>query len=394
MKFRGEYDLYARKTVKGKKIYYYRLHDEFGNRKSGKSTGQASRSAAHSWMREQLNKELIITGRDLTFGRYAENWWQWDSCSYIEKELSKGRRLSRDYADTNRSYLDNNILPYFKKMHLTSMSPGKIESWMLLLVKDRKPTLSTTTVNHCLTTLNIMLREAVWNGYLSINPAENIRRLGTSHKKKSILKDKEVRALFNPVKIKYIWGDNIFHYTLNLLAASTGMRMGEIQSIRFMDIGKDYIQVRHSWSRKYGLKEPKFGSVREIGIPSGVVENLEKVIILHSNMDEERFLFSVPGTDVPIGNKQISNALYRAMDMIGISEDKRIERNITFHSWRYFLNTKMRLARIPDSKIRLVTGHKSGEMTNHYTKYRAEDFRDVAEVQNTFMEELNIKNPA
>lgn len=208
MNYRREYTLYPRKTVKGKKVYYYRTYDEDGRRTSGRSTGQTSKTAAERWVREQIKKGSIAPGKDITFGKYAENWWIWGKCSYIRKELSKGRRLSHDYADTNRSYLRNNILPYFCDMRLTSITPRKVEAWMMFLVNDRKPLLSTTTANHCLTTLNIMLKEAVWNGYLHTNPAEKVRRLGTKHKEKTTLTHEEVKKLFDVNSIQSIWGNN------------------------------------------------------------------------------------------------------------------------------------------------------------------------------------------
>ena len=151
MNYRQDYTLYPRKTVKGKKVYYYRTYDEDGKRTSGRSTGQTSKAAARRWVRDQIEKRSIVPGKDITFGKYAENWWVWGQCYYISKEILKGRRLSHDYADTNRSYLRNNILPYFSDMRLTSITSKKIEAWMLSLINDRNPPLSTTTVNHCLT---------------------------------------------------------------------------------------------------------------------------------------------------------------------------------------------------------------------------------------------------
>lgn len=260
---------------------------------------------------------------------------------------------------------------------------------MLFLVNERKPPLSTTTVNHCLTTLNIMLNEAVWNDYLQTNPAESVRRLGTHHKEKTTLTYMEVKRLFNIQTVDRVWGGNIFNYTLNLLAAFTGMRMGEIQALQIGNIKKDHIRVEHSWSRKYGLKEPKYGSVREVPIPDYIYMNLEKVFSFHQSLDPEIILFSITEDNKPVGNSQITGAFYCALENIGITSTERKERNITFHSWRYFFNSLLSSNNIPDSKLRKLTGHKSEEMTNHYTKFNIENFRDVALVQDDFFKETN-----
>ena len=40
--------------------------------------------------------------------------------------------------------------------------------------------------------------------------------------------------------------------------------MGEIQALRWDDLKDEYIEVNHSWDRKYGLKQPKAKSNRSV----------------------------------------------------------------------------------------------------------------------------------
>jgi integrase len=87
-----------------------------------------------------------------------------------------------------------------------------------------------------------------------------IERAADNPKHKGILTIDEVRRLFSipwksdaaychPVK------DEFKGYVGNLLASSTGLRMGEIQALVLSDIHLEdgYIYVRRSWDRKYGL---------------------------------------------------------------------------------------------------------------------------------------------
>ena len=55
--------------------------------------------------------------------------------------------------------------------------------------------------------------------------------------------------------------------------------------------------------------------------------------------------------------------------------------NVGFHSWRHKLNTLLRAAGVPDAKIRLLTGHRSKEMTDWYTQFLETDMVDVTEAQ-------------
>jgi integrase len=79
----------------------------------------------------------------------------------------------------------------------------------------------------------------------------------------------------------------------------------------------------------------------------------------------------------------ILKALYGAFKKIGISLEERKERNITFHSWRHFYNSLMR-GKIHDSKLRRLTGHKTLEMTEHYTHFNIDAYRDVLRIQNEY----------
>ena len=101
-----------------------------------------------------------------------------------------------------------------------------------------------------------MMNEAERLDYLKNNPMNNIKLLQKNCRVKSILTYEEVKMIFNPDKISQIWKNDII-FTANLLAASTGLRMGEIQALQPENIFIDYIHVCHSYDRKYGLKETK-----------------------------------------------------------------------------------------------------------------------------------------
>ena len=91
----------------------------------------------------------------------------------------EGNRLAgrSTSADLMRAYLKNHILPYFKNIKLQKINTRLIEKWLLNLSEKHGITgniLSHATVNHCLTCLKIMLKEAVRLEYLYKNPAVSI----------------------------------------------------------------------------------------------------------------------------------------------------------------------------------------------------------------------------
>ena len=381
------FNLYKRSTKKpGKFIYYCQFYDESGNRMTAVSTGQTSKAAAETWAIEQIKRGIITSDKNITFAQYAQSWWVWDECSYVKSRIARGATITRSYVDSMRGYLQNHILPYFGDTKLQKISSNMIEKWLMDLREKpgkRGIILSPTTVNRCLTCFKIMLKEAVRLEYLHKSPAVGIKQLRERPERRSILTIDEARALIQDDNISQVWDGDLRHFTLNLLAASTGMRMGEIQALLIQNVHDEYISIFYSWDRRYGLKEPKWGSEREIPIPLRTAAHLSELIAISPYQEPDDFVFFGSDGKTPIGDKSISRALYKALERIGISQEMRKERYITFHSWRHFYNSLMR-GKIHDAKLRRLTGHKTLEMTERYTHFELEDFQDVMKVQEEY----------
>jgi integrase len=381
------YNLYKRPTKRpGKNIYYVQFYDESGKRMTAVSSGQTSKAAAETWAIEQLKRGLITPDKDITFAQFARDFWVWDRCAYVKSRHARGADISRRYVESMRGYLQNHILPYFSDRKLQKISASMIEKWIMDLRdksgKDGGP-LSPTTVNRCFTCFKIMLKEAVRLEYLHKSPALGITQLREKPEKRSILTIEEVRELFQDDEIDRVWNGDLRHYTLNLLAATTGMRLGEVQALQVQHVHEEYITVLFSWDKKYGLREPKWGSQREIPIPSRSSTKLAELIALSPFQEPNDFVFFGKDRKTPMRDKTISGALYNALQTIRISEDERRERYITFHSWRHFYNSLMR-GKIHDAKLRRLTGHKTLEMTERYTHFNLEDFKDVVRIQEEY----------
>ena len=176
------------------------------------------------------------------------------------------------------------------------------------------------------------------------------------------------------------WNNSIA-YAGNLLSAISGMRQGEILALEYADLHNDYIHVKSSWDRNYGLKDTKTHEERFIPIPEYIFTILSQL----NNTGHEGFVFSIDGGKAPVSGYMLTKELYHALDKIKINAADRKKRNITFHSWRYFFNTLLRSKGIPDSKTQKLTGHKTIEMTDRYTKFSINDFSDVAAIQEVLL---------
>jgi integrase len=320
----------------------------------------------------------------LTFAKYAEPWWRWGQCPYIARRLARGHTLGRSYADAMRCYLDRHLLPHFGKKALSAITPAIIETWIMAMREKRThrgAVLSPTTINTALTCMRIMMREAVRAGHIHTNPAGEIEPLGEKPKARGILTGTEVNRLFDETRIAEVWAGDVRHYSANLLAASTGMRLGEVQALQVQNVHVDRIEVCHAWERGYGLKEPKRGSVRTVPIMATVGKWMRTVLDGSPYQEADDLVYWGKDRHTPMQHAELAHALYAAMNRIGITPEQRRERNVSFHGWRHWFNTTMRARGVPDVKIRAVTGHKTAEMTERYSHLAIEDLGEVRRAQ-------------
>jgi integrase len=267
-------------------------------------------------------------------------------------------------------------------MKVSMINRDKIEKWFLGLAKKKKAmgtNLSATTANHCLKTLKLMLREAVERGLIQRNPAQSVSKAKEKSPERKLLTLEEFDLLFYGDALESKWNGDQTLYTLNLLAATTGMRMGEIQGLQLKDYQGDHLTVQHSWDRKYGLKETKTNRPRYAFLLKETKKALNEYLAKNDLKEPDSLIFFGSESHTPIYYKRISKAFSNALDGIGVNAEEAKTRRLTFHSWRHFYNTNMRW-KVPDAMLRLLTGHQTESMSDHYTQISTELFENVPPV--------------
>ncbi|MBF9018616.1 MULTISPECIES: site-specific integrase [unclassified Oceanispirochaeta] len=375
MRYREPFTVFPRKMRSGRIIWYYQTYDDNGKRTTAFSTGQITKSAARATCRKLLKEDKLLPSRGgrITFGEYSKDWWDWDKCQFLKYKRTR-RSISRSYADIGMIILRNQILPYFATMRLDEITAHDVEKWLQSMLGKG---LSRTTCNHYKTFLSIMLSDAIRREILKEDVSKKIAPLKSSTKARGILSSDMVEKLFKEENRQKYWS-NIKCYYANLMAACTGMRMGEVLGLQFSDINKETVSVTKQYMRKHGLSPTKTKESREIPIPEPLKNALEK--LAHESDDD--FVFSSPKrSNEPLEASTIWRSLRSALIKAGMEEDQIKEKNITFHSWRHYFNTIMRSNNIADSKLQKMTGHKSMEMTDHYTHYQIDDLKDIGKIQ-------------
>jgi len=371
MRLKEDFTIFPRTLNSGKIVWYYQTYDRDGKRTTARSTGQKTKTAARAYCQQLMKSGNLVATNVSSFKEYTANWFVYDKCPYIRSKLSRGKSYSKNNANIQRGNLKKYLIPVFGNLKLDKITPDKIEKWLFSFLDKG---LSNKTANNNLNTLSVILTEAERLGILKDNPIKKVAPLTNESKLKGILTLDEIKNLFSD----YSNWDNIHILTANLLAATTGLRLGEIQALQFENVHDRYIHVCHSYERGgYGLKGTKTGKTRDVPIPSKVSD----LIIQLNEYSSDGFIFSYDAGKKPIYYKTITSGLYTAMGNIGISDAERRERNITFHSWRHFFNTTLRSQGVMDSKVQTITGHATQSMTEHYTHFQIEDFQEVLKIQ-------------
>lgn len=386
------YRVIKRKTRKGKTVFYVRFVDqESGEILKECSSRQTSRGAATRWAERELDKIQNQFEDAQTLASVADGFWDWDA-TYARGRRARGKTLSRGTLDTAESNTRNHILPRWGHLRVTEITTAEIDTWILGLQEEKN--LSSATVNKILQNFRTLLDGAVGHGMIRFNPAKAVEPLSERHKERGVLTDEEIRGLL-------VWpGPFNDHrlYTINLLAFSTGMRMGEARGLLVDDVKDDHILIQHSWEQGYGIKPPKYGRSRAVPIPVVAQEALREVMDFFT---PETLVFYGRDKSTPLSKSYIVDGLRDAIVTMTVKADPATDgmndeelakyrkkvlaeikaRDIGFHSWRHKLNTLLRAAGVPDAKIRLLTGHRSPEMTDWYTRFLKTDMADVTEAQ-------------
>ncbi len=377
MRYREPFTVYPRRLPSGRIVYYYQTYDDQDRRTAPRSTGKTSKGAARRFCYDLMRTDSLIPlkGQEQFFADYAKGWWEWDTCEYLAYRRTR-RQISRRSAYTARGNLKNHILPFFARKRLKEITRYSIERWIVTL-QDKG--LKNATINVCLSNLSVMLGFAVQKDLLKDNPAKKVTQLKNTSRRRDILSSKEVQELFNENSIEDLWGQRMY-YVANLLAACTGMRIGEIVGVRGSSLKEGYILVDKQYRPPYGLINTKTNDIRIIPLPDVLMDELQ--LLRESAKVGDGYLFSITSGEKPVMGQTINEKLRRAMVKIGISEEQQEERYIPFHSWRHYFNTILRSNNISDGKVQSLTGHKNKVMTEHYTHFKPEDYADVRAVQN------------
>jgi integrase len=304
-----------------------------------------------------LREFLVDLGRtpdgpedEITIGDAARAW-----LAYVEHERARAPSTVRDYRDT----VNGSILEHFgKDKPLTSIERDDIDEFRLALLER----VSRRTAQKTLVLLYGMLKYAKRRRWIIDNPAEDAERV--------TVKRRTEFAVLSPLEVHDVarCAASDEQGAVITVAAFTGLRQGELRSLRFRDVDfvNRLVHVRRSVSA--GEEDtPKSGKARSVPLVDQAGKALAGLSQRPHFTEPDDFVFAtVRGTMQD--EKTMRDGLYAAMKKGRISRDRGTGKPFVFHDLRHTFGT-LAVQAFPLSDVKAYMGHADIQTTMLYVHH-------------------------
>jgi integrase len=166
------------------------------------------------------------------------------------------------------------------------------------------------------------------------------------------------------------------------VAATTGLRLGEIRALCAEDIDELILHVRHAWTEKDGLKTTKTGESRRVPLLPSIKTELLSLLAESPHGPEGYIFWDVEDASRPCSYSALAYNLRKMLVRLRVgansTEDERRKveeywdmRAVTFHSWRHYYSARM-ADKLEARTIMLATGHRTQAVFDAYAEHALE----------------------
>lgn len=264
----GHIQTYARDHHR---VFIERDADATGKRQRDTYTIRGSKRDAQRFLTEKLaegDAGLYVAPNNLTVEVWLRQWLDGPA------KMRVTPKTLQEY----RAWAEGRIIPALGRVRLDQLTPAHIQAaWAALLTAPRRDGkqgdgLSPKTIRNCHGLLRTSLETAIRHGLLARNPCDLVDLPRAQKPRIRVLDADQITTLLNAAR-----GTPL--YLPVLLAATTGMRRGEVLALRWSDVDMDSgtLTVARSLEQtKAGQreKETKTGKVRKVTMPALLIEGL------------------------------------------------------------------------------------------------------------------------
>lgn len=343
---------------RGKYLYFSYL-DEDGRRRQ-RSTGCTTKKAA----REEIERFFAQPGSATIFGDFAADFFIPGKCGWLAAREQSDQPLRSGQVKNKRNHLTKYLIPKWGKWPLDAITARKLRDWLLSL------DVTNQTRKHILYTMRAVLSEAVADELVVRNVAKDVGGFSTRNaKRRDALTESELHKLFpfSPYDIERhiryeqatshgvmlrIW-ERPKYYIIGYIMAHTGLRTGEAVTLRWRDIIDD------NWIY---LLQSKTGAPKVTYLTRQTRELIQLWRGQCIWLDPDDYVFFGRARRNHVSNSTMSKLATAAIRRSGIEKAGRV---LSGHSLRHSYNTRLR-RQIPDSALRIMTGHATESMSRYY----------------------------
>jgi len=229
--------------------------------------------------------------------------------------------------------INSHIVPRWGKQHLAAILGVDVENWLKKLKRlDGKPA-SPAMKAKIRNVMSALFAHAIRNGWASYNPITSVRTSSERLADPEILTPEEVRALLGELEHR--------ERTMVLVAASTGVRRGEMIALRWNDLDLDSgtaFITKSVWRNVEGKTKTR-ASKKPVPLPQLVVNELKewRKTSLYKGDEDYVFPSAMKNGTVPVAPDMILRRHIRpALKKLNVAK------KIGWHSFRHGFSNLLR----------------------------------------------------
>ena len=384
---RRKFYLYQRKMKRGDYWYVCFLDPQTGRQGTAKSIdvlkerlglgdneATVNRDDAAIIANKALEAGIVFSsGAEELFSSYCLRFWDFDNSEYIRlRNQVSPNSIGREYSMNMLCNLKKHVLPEMpSSLKLSAVSTRHLDN---VVSKAFDKGLANGTIQMIVLSFSIPLKEALRQRYIVVNPCDNLMKIPRNEKCRGVFTDDEIHSI-----LKYVSSGVVGTAISNAvtLAVLTGMRNGEIRALRCDDIeqgyrsGYDRITISRSLAPYTGVKSTKGKYDRTVLIPHDFGDRLIR---------DSRNGIVISQDGEYMSSLTLRLSFYNVLFALGISEEVRCERRLTFHSLRHYFSTYTCQENISQEDRMVVLGHRSEKVNDRYTHISDARLERVAEV--------------
>jgi integrase len=256
--------------------------------------------------------------------------------------------------ESYKNFLDVHVVPRWGQNRLRSIEGIEVENWLRTLKrKDGEPA-SPATKAKIRNLMSAVFAHAIRYGWAAVNPIRSVRVSAKRLRTPDILTPHEFQDLIRELAQR--------ERVMVLLAASTGLRRGELIALRWRDVDfeSNLANVTHSiWHNVEGDTKTE-ASRKPLPIPTMVVEELKRWRATSLYRSEDDYLFPSIAKN---GAQPVQPDMILKRHIRPALERLNVKKKIGWHSFRHGLSNLLRQRGVDVKVAQELLRHANSRIT-------------------------------